>query len=142
MTEAELEAYINSARAIILVSNGKDGYPHPMPMFFGRGADGAIEMATYRTSQKVRNLERDPRVTLLVESGSVYEELKGAVLYCKTELVDDADRVFEFMAARAGGELKGSALEMTQHQSRKRVLLRFQVERAVTWDHTKLGGVY
>ena len=37
---------------------------------------------TYAASQKVRNLERDPRATLQVEAGEQYQELRGVMLEC------------------------------------------------------------
>jgi len=143
MTQEELEVYIDNARVINLVSIGKDGMPHPMPMFFGRAKDGTIEMTTYGTSQKIKNIERDPRVALLIESGDAYEELKGAVLYCKTELVRDPDRVLEFMLGRnrESAELDEETMKALTKQSQKRLLMRFHVERVVTWDHSKLGGI-
>ena len=141
MTDQELEQYVDNARVINLVSNGPGGYPHPMPMFFDRAKDGVIEMTTYGTSQKVKNMERDPRVALMVESGAKYEELKGAILYCTAEIIRDQERTFEFMSRRAG-TLTGAEREAVLKQSQKRVLLRFHVNRVVSWDHSKLGGVY
>ena len=62
---------------MILCSIGATGVPHPMPMWFGIEPDGAIVMTTFTKSQKIRNLERDPRVSLLVEAGEEYAELQG-----------------------------------------------------------------
>ena len=39
--------------------------------------DGEIWCWTYRKSQKVKNIERDPRATLLIETGEEYPELRG-----------------------------------------------------------------
>ena len=47
---------------------GPRGWPHSMPMWF-TVRDGEIWVWTYAKSQKVKNLERDPRATLLVETG-------------------------------------------------------------------------
>ncbi|MFT2633395.1 pyridoxamine 5'-phosphate oxidase family protein, partial [Escherichia coli] len=51
---------------------------------------------TYAKSQKVRNLERDPRATLLVETGFEYTELRGVQLETRAEIVRDPERVLEF----------------------------------------------
>ena len=79
MTEDELRDFVANARTIIVNSIGVDGVPHPMPMWFAVEDDGAIVMTTFRRSQKVKNLERDPRVSLLVEDGEVPITLEGAI---------------------------------------------------------------
>jgi nitroimidazol reductase NimA-like FMN-containing flavoprotein (pyridoxamine 5'-phosphate oxidase superfamily) len=89
MSEDEVRRFIDSRKTITIVSNGPGGYPHPMPMWFARDPDDSIRMATYRTSQKILNIKRDPRVSLLCETGVEYQELRGVVLYGKAELVDD-----------------------------------------------------
>ena len=68
MTKDEVRAFINSKKTITIVSNGVGGFPHPMPMWFARDPDDSIRMATYRTSQKIKNIQRDPRVSLLCET--------------------------------------------------------------------------
>ena len=77
MTEAELAAYLKDGHTVMLVTNGPNGFPHAMPMFYGLDDDGVFRFATYESSQKVRNIQRDPNVTLLVETGSSYDELRG-----------------------------------------------------------------
>ena len=55
---------------------------------------------TYAVSQKVRNLERDPRATLQVEAGEAYEELRGVMLECDVVVHRDLDDG----RARSGGD--------------------------------------
>ena len=64
MTPEEESDYIEGEAKLVLVSNGPDGLPHPMPMFFTRTPSGSILISTYATSQKTRNIERDPHVGL------------------------------------------------------------------------------
>jgi PPOX class probable F420-dependent enzyme len=150
MTDDELRGFLSSARTVILVSNGPHGMPHPMPMWFALDPDGSVRMATYRTSQKVRNLTRDPRVALLVESGEEYAQLRGAVLYGKAELIHDrelaVDTLIEASAARRddAGQAKAdpAVRQAMARTAAKRVVIRVRPERVATWDHTKLGGTY
>ena len=109
MTPAELSAYLAAQRRIILIANGANGLPHPMPMNYGVDQQGRIVIVTFRKSQKVKNLERDPRATLLVESGETYGELKSAILYCDTEIITDAEVIAANMVLiRADGAMTGS----------------------------------
>jgi nitroimidazol reductase NimA-like FMN-containing flavoprotein (pyridoxamine 5'-phosphate oxidase superfamily) len=147
MTPEELKSYLAEQRRIILVTIGPDGYPHPMPMNYGIDDQGRIVMTTFRKSQKVRNLERDPRATLLVETGKTYQELKSAVIYAEGEILIGADCLAQNMRfIQADSAMKASLNpEMNERVCgafEKRVILRFSVKRVVSWDHSKLGSVY
>jgi nitroimidazol reductase NimA-like FMN-containing flavoprotein (pyridoxamine 5'-phosphate oxidase superfamily) len=149
MTPEEIEAFLTQARTLILVSNGPRGYPHPMPMWFVREASGEIRMTTYAKSQKIRNLERDPRVTLLAEDGEEYAKLRGVLIYARAELVTEPETVLDTMVRASRTDL--AALPASQRpaveaglraQAAKRVVVRCLPERIVSWDHAKLGGVH
>ena len=151
MTEDEMVAYLAEQRTITLVSNGPGGFPHPMPMWFTRDPDGAIRMATYKTSQKILNIQQDPRVSLLAETGTEYAELRGVVLYGKAELIDDFDLTVDTLLRAGAGSEEGLPSDEAKAQTlrdamrktaEKRYVIRVLPERVVTWDHRKLGGTY
>jgi PPOX class probable F420-dependent enzyme len=147
MTPEEVSAYLAEQRRIVIVTIGKDGMPHPMPMNYGVDDEGRIVIVTFLKSQKVRNLERDPRATLLVESGGPYAELKSAILYCDVEILGDPEDVAANMAkVRADAEMSGSMSASMSEQVRasmaKRAILRLTPYRTISWDHTKLAGFY
>jgi general stress protein 26 len=137
MTPEEESDYIEGEAKLVLVSNGPNGLPHPMPMFFSTTPSGSILMSTYASSQKARNIERDPHVALLLESGTDYDDLKGIVLYGRAKIVRDPDRVFEFMT-RSEEVLDDDAKEPYRQSATKRVLLEIEVDRSISWDHGKL----
>ena len=142
LTENEVRKYVEASKTIILVSQGPGGFPHPMPMWFAVDDDGSICMATYRSSQKIKNIQRDPRVSLLVESGAQYVELKGVVIYGRAEIIDDFDRVTDVLLAAAGAESNESTRRGVAKTAAKRYLIRVTPERTVSWDHAKLDGLY
>ena len=150
LTEAEIHDYLRDSKTVIIVTMGPGGYPHPMPMWFVLDDDGAIRMTTFRASQKVKNIQRDPRVSLLVESGDEYAQLKGVVLSGKAELIDDVDTVLRTLRDAALGASPpspdtGASAGMNdavRNTAAKRVVIRLEPERVVSWDHSKLGGVY
>ena len=116
-----------------------------MPMWF-TVRDGELWVWTYAKSQKVRNLERDPRCTLQVEAGTEYGELRGLMLDCEAVIHEDIGTVAALgaeIAARYGGTDLTPELEAAMRaQAAKRVGLQFVERRRVTWDHGKLGGTY
>jgi general stress protein 26 len=145
MTDDELAAFLDQQRVVICATNGVSGWPHLMPLWYVQ-RDGDIWAWTYRKSQKVLNLERDPRATLQIEAGEEYGELRGVMFESTTELHRDTDLVAEL-----GAELLGrygdtsTPLEVNdviRAQAAKRVALRFVAQRTATWDHRKLGGTY
>lgn len=148
MTNEEITDFLKKSRTIILVSNGKDGYPHPMPMWYAVDDDNVIYMTTFRKSQKINNMKRDPKVTLLVESGDAYEELKSVLIYTEVELLDDveATRDILFKISVQRGELSKDADDAVRQgmlkTAEKRIGMKFTPAKVVTWDHSKLGGKY
>jgi PPOX class probable F420-dependent enzyme len=148
MSAAELAAFLDEQRTAIVATNGRDGWPHLMPLWYVV-RDGELWSWTYAKSQKVRNLERDPRVTVQVEAGEQYHELRGVMIRAQADLHRDLDTVAAFGAELFARYLPGDGpappevLEMVRAQAPKRVAIRFAPsEPAVTWDHGKLGGVY
>ena len=100
---------------------------------------------TFAKSQKVKNLERDPRATVQVEDGVQYHELRGVMFECDVRLERDPSEVEKHglaLFARYAGELVPEIRAMVAGQAPKRVGLRFVPTRLVSWDHRKLGGVY
>jgi len=147
LTPAEQRELLETERIVVVSSIGPRGWPHSMPMWF-TVRDGEIWVWTYAKSQKVRNLERDPRATLLVEAGTEYVELRGVQVEAEAELIRDPDRVREFgeeltVRYSEGIEsVEGDAAAALRAQAAKRVAIRFRPVRTATWDHRKLGGTY
>jgi PPOX class probable F420-dependent enzyme len=144
MSAEEAEAFLAEQKTLTCATNGRDGFPHLMPLWFVV-RDGRIWAWTYAKSQKVKNLERDPRATLQVESGLDYAELRGVMLRCDVEIHRDVDVVVDFamelVSRYMGGDAEG-ARESFRKQAPKRVALEFVERDRVTWDHRKLGGTY
>jgi PPOX class probable F420-dependent enzyme len=147
LTEEEQLELLESERVAIVTSNGVNGWPHSMPLWY-TVRDGEIWAWTFAKSQKVKNLERDPRATVLVETGEEYTELRGVMIEAEAELIRDTDRVFEFAKlltiryAEGIDSIEGDAAEALRAQAPKRVAIRFEPKRTATWDHRKLGGTY
>ena len=148
MTAEEVRAYLDAQKTLIIVGNGPNGYPHPMPMWFAQDDAGCLYCTTFGKSQKVLNWRRDPKAALLVESGEEYAELRGVTIYATCEVIDDAEDVQDALVAinSRGRDLdenaKAALRESVGRTASKRVVLKFTPQRYVSWDHTKLGGRY
>jgi Pyridoxamine 5'-phosphate oxidase len=160
MSEAEVAAFLAGERTATCATAGPRGWPHLMPLWYvlreptDGGPSPRVWAWTYAVSQKVRNLERDPRATLQVEAGEAYEDLRGVMLECDVVVHRDLDEVAPLGAAillrnsvgrgvEAPKELASEAArEAVRAQAAKRVGLEFRERRRATWDHRKLGGIY
>ena len=148
LSEEDISSFIRSAKTMILVSNGRNGFPHPMPMWFAVDEEERILMTTFRKSQKILNMQKDPKVALLVESGVAYQELKSVLIRAEAEIIDDPEYTAEVMSrvsifrGDARAEQKDLVLQGSLRQAPKRVVMRFKPLSVVSWDHGKLQGVY
>ena len=148
MSIEDISRYLKESRTIILVSNGKNGYPHPMPMWYAVDDENTVYMTTFKKSQKIKNLKRDPRVALLVESGDSYDQLKSVLIYTKVDLIEDLEKTRDILMKISiqRGDLSDDSDETIRQgmlkTAGKRMGMMFTPEKIVSWDHSKLGGVY
>ncbi len=149
MSDEEVLDFLATERTVVCATNGRDGFPHLMPLWYVVRA-GELWAWTFAKSQKVRNLERDARATLQVEAGTSYDELRGVMLRCDVTIHRDPRRIEELgreIFARyvpdPDGGLAPQVQEMVRRQAPKRVGLQFVERSRATWDHRKLAaGVY
>jgi PPOX class probable F420-dependent enzyme len=143
MTDDGLRAFVEEQMIVSVATLGPRGRPHLVPLWYV--ADGLVLRGwTYAKSQKAKNLERDPRATLQIEDGVLYQELRGVMFECDVALARDPDEVAKYgMALFARyAEINPEVEAMVFKQAQKRVGLTFTPTRVVSWDHTKLGGTY
>jgi general stress protein 26 len=145
LTAAEQAEFLERQRVVICATNGVRGWPHLMPLWYVV-RDGEIWAWTYAKSQKVRNLERDPRATLQLEDGDTYDQLRGVMIEARTELHREYEVVAtlgaQLLARYGGGEVTPEIEAAVATQAAKRVALQFIARRTRSWDHRKLAGTY
>jgi PPOX class probable F420-dependent enzyme len=146
MTEDEVHDFLHGRRVMNIATHNHDGTIHLVAMWYGFTADGRPAFETFSKSQKVQNLRRDPRITALVESGDVYEELKGVELVGTAEVTEDQDvlmpiarNVVERYMENVGPKEIDAVAQM---MARNRSAIIINADKTVSWDHTKLGGTY
>jgi PPOX class probable F420-dependent enzyme len=141
MTAAETAALLAESHKLQLATINRDGTPHLVTMFYVM-LGGRIAFWTYRSSQKARNLARDPRVTCLVETGEEYFELRGVQVVGTARCVEDPAGVLEIgrsVAAATTGMTAEALAEYTAYTARKRVGFVVEPLRVISWDHRRLA---
>jgi hypothetical protein len=104
--------------------------------------DGCVTVETKAKSQKVQNLRRDPRLTLLIEDGEAYEELRGVELVGQAEIIDDPAQLWTLglsVFERYYGPYTDALAPAVEAMLHKRVAVKMHPTRTVSWDHRKLG---
>jgi len=145
LTEEEVQALLAENVKVQVAANGHDGYPHLTTLFYVV-LDGKVAFWTYGRSQKVVNLERDPRVTALVEDGVDYFELRGVSIRGRAEIVRDREQILEIgraVSTRMFGAESFDALgdigrTTVEKQATKRVGIVIHPEHVASWDHRKM----
>jgi PPOX class probable F420-dependent enzyme len=138
MSDAEIAAFLDAAHTLHVASINSDGTPHLVPMWFLRDGD-TVQFWTYAKSQKVVNLQRDPRCTVMAEAGLAYGDLHGVSISGRAEIIEDRARVMEFgnaMGAKYFSE-DADAVDL-EAMGAKRVLVVIHPERVTSWDHRKI----
>jgi PPOX class probable F420-dependent enzyme len=145
MTPEEVVDFLATHLKVQVAANGYDGTPHLTTLFYVIH-DGRVAFWTYARSQKIRNLERDPRIACLVEDGDGYFELRGVSVSGTAEIVRDPDvvrRIGSAVAVRMSGvssmdDLGDLGRDEVERQVAKRVAVVVRPEHVASWDHAKL----
>ena len=141
MTDDEVAAFIASSRTATMATVGPNGMPHLVAMWFGV-IDGQIWFETKAKAQKVKNLQRNPQLSVMIEDGLTYDSLRGVSLEGTGAIVDDPDQLWAVGVSvweRYTGPYTDEAEPFVEMMLNKRVAVRLDVDRVRSWDHTKLG---
>jgi PPOX class probable F420-dependent enzyme len=136
LTPEEIDAFLDSRPGwITLTTHSPNGYPHSVPIgYFRRGDE--IYIGCRANTQKTRNIERNPKVSLLLESGSTMQDIKGLMIQGDAELVVDDTERLELM--RAAAAARGVAEDdLPSEVSPDGAYIRVRPRRFVSWDYAK-----
>ena len=142
MTSEEIDDFIHGVHTMNCATINHDGTIHLVAMWYGF-LDGCPVLETKIKSQKVQNLRRDPRMTCLIEEGKSYDQLVGVEMVGTTELIDDPDIMFEagisVFERHNGAKYTPELKPFVDQMLHKRLIVKINVEKYVSWDHRKLG---
>lgn len=148
MSKAEVAALLGAARNLQVATNGPGGFPHVTTLWFHVGDDGLVTFRSFTKSQRVVNLRRDPKLTVLAETGIEYEELRGVMIQGIARMSTDPDRVMRTYAEVAKkmqglDEISAEAVEALYGRfATKNTVVEVEPVKVISWDHTKLAGSY
>ena len=134
MSREEIDQYLDSKPGwIALTTLGADGYPHTVPLGYFR-LDNDILMGVHDATVKTRNIDRDPRVSLMVESGTTMADIKGVMVQGRAEIVRAAEEVLHYM--REGARQRGRSEEELPTSARPgAAFIKVHPDKFITWDY-------
>ena len=109
MTDQEVQAFLDTKPGWIILSTiGPNGYPHSVPIGYFRLGDD-IYLGCRDGTQKVKNITRNPKVSLTLESGSSRQDIKGVLIQGDAVVYTDPENALRL--SRAAARLRGVAEE-------------------------------
>ncbi len=66
MSPGELRMFLDERHLAIITTNGADGVPHSTPVWYLVENDGALAVIVLTNAVKLRNIERDARVSVTI----------------------------------------------------------------------------
>src|SRR5215472_334660 len=142
MSEQEIDAFLAEEKTATMCSMHPDGSIHAVAMWYGL-VDGGVMFETKIKSQKVQNLRRDPRLTILVEAGDSYDQLRGVELVGQAVIHEDEEmlwRVGVSVWERYVGPYDEAAKDGLAMMLNNRLTVSIAIDKIVSWDHRKMAA--
>jgi hypothetical protein len=140
MTPEEVDAFLAEERTCRVATLGPNG-PHATPLWYAWHG-GALWLTSVVRSQRWTDLQRDPRVAVVVDAGTSYDELRGVELRGRVEVVGEVPRTGEPVPELEGPEqlMADRYLGGTFVHDGRHAWLRLVPDKITSWDFRKLGG--
>lgn len=136
LSQEEVHAFLDSRPGwIMLTTLGRDGYPHTVPIgYFRMGSD--VYIGCRAGTQKVKNIERNPRVSLLLEAGATMQDIKGVLIQGDAEVITDPEATLPLMreAARRRGVPDDQLPEVARPGT---AYLQVRPRKVISWDYAR-----
>jgi PPOX class probable F420-dependent enzyme len=128
-----VQRFLATRHVVVLATVQADGAPLAMPMWFLHDP-AAVTMLSVANTQKVRNLRRDPRVSVVAETaGPDGGDIRGVVIQGRAEfLADGSER--QALVERFHAKYPGlAALWRGRAMPADRVMFRIVPGRVRSW---------
>lgn len=142
MSAEEVESFLSRSRTATMATIGPDGHPHLVAMWYGL-LDGKVYFETKAKGQKVVNLRRNPKMSVMVEAGDTYDQLRGVSIEGTGHLIEDPEDPEYWAAAasvfeRYNGPVSEETRPFLEIMMNKRIVVRVDPDRVRSWDHRKI----
>jgi PPOX class probable F420-dependent enzyme len=136
LTKEEAHAYIDSRPGwIILTTIGRDGRPHSVPIGYFRVGD-EVYIGCRAGTQKLKNIERNPNVTVLLQSGDSMQNIKGLMIQGTATVLTAPDDLLRL--GREAAKWRGVPEEQWPKEARPgAAYIRVTPAKMISWDYSR-----
>lgn len=138
MTQDEVHAFLDSRPGwIALTTVSKSGHPHTVPIgYFRMGTE--VYIGCRAGTQKLKNIERNPKVSLMLESGDSMQNIKGVCIQGEADVVLDPAEQLPLL--RHSMALRGTPEAQLPTEARPgAAYIRVKPRKVISWDYAKQG---
>jgi hypothetical protein len=138
LTQAEVHEYLDSRPAwIILTTIGRDGAAHSVPIGYFRLGDD-VYVGCRANTQKTKNIERNPNVTLLLQSGSTMQDIKGVMIQGAGSVVTEPAEFLRL--SREAAKARGVPEAQWPAEARPgAAYIKVSPRKYISWDYSRQG---
>lgn len=142
MSDEEVTGFLSRSRTATMATIGPNGHPHLVAMWYGL-LDNKVYFETKAKGQKVVNLRRNPKISVMVEAGDTYDQLRGVSIEGTAHLIEDPEDPEYWAAAasvfeRYNGPVSEETRPFLEIMMNKRIVVRVDPDRVRSWDHRKI----
>lgn len=136
MTQDEVNAFLDSRPGwIALTTMSKDGYPHTVPIGYFR-VGGDIYIGCRPGTQKLKNIERNSKVSLMLESGSTMQDIKGVCIQGEADVI--LDPAAQLPLLRESMRRRGTPSDQLPTEPRPgAAYIHIVPKKVISWDYAK-----
>lgn len=136
LTRVEAYAFLDSRPGwITLTTIGANGYPHTVPIGYFRLGD-EIYIGCRAGTQKTRNIERNPKVSVMIESGKTMQDIKGLMIQGDATALTSPEDTLRLM--REAAKSRGVPDDQLPAEARPgTAFIRIVPKRMISWDYSR-----
>ncbi len=135
LTRQEAHDFLDSKPGWIVLSTlDPDGYPHTVPLGYFRLGD-EILMGVRSETRKLRNIQGNPKVSLLLENGRTRKDIKGLMIQGTATLHTKPEETLHY--AREAAKRRGvPESELPTDPRENSAYIRVVPHRFRSWDYS------
>jgi PPOX class probable F420-dependent enzyme len=130
VTPDEARSFLRDNHLAVLATFRRDGRPQLSPVTAGIDDGGRVEISTRETAMKVKNLRRDPRISLCLLNPGFYGDWGQVEGTAEIVVQPEALDLLVGYYRRIAGEHPDWDEYRQAMIDQKRVLVRFSIDRA------------
>jgi nitroimidazol reductase NimA-like FMN-containing flavoprotein (pyridoxamine 5'-phosphate oxidase superfamily) len=136
MTQDEVNAFLDSRPGwIALTTMSADGFPHTVPIGYFR-VGGDISIGCRAGTQKLKNIGRNPKVSLMLEAGSTMQDIKGVCIQGEADVILDPARQLPLL--RESMRRRGTPADQLPAEARPgSAFIHIVPKKVISWDYAK-----